>query len=304
MLTFDDLWELLTTQDESQQIEVKQGSEVGKSSWETISAFANEPGMGGGYLILGIQSPGDSPTGKYEISGVDDPDKIQLDLTSQCNTVFNIPLRPQIQLETKNGKTVVIAYIPEVSPIGKPVYISSRGLPKGAFRRISSADIKCTDQDIELFYQERQNQSYDTTLVSEATLSDLDPHAIHAYRQAREKLNPSASELTYNDQDLLYSLNAITRHPQNSQAYCPTVAGLILFGKAIALRRYFPMHRIDYILISGTEWVSDPDERYQVVAEMREPLLLAVPRLTALVINDLPKSFHLDERAFEKPHSQ
>ena len=55
------------------------------------------------------------------------------------------------------------------------------------------------------------------------------------------------------------------------------------------------MHRIDYIRISGTEWISDPDERYQVVAEMREPLLLAISRLTPLVINDLPKSFHLDK---------
>jgi len=302
MLTFDELWELLTVQDESQLIEAKYGSEVGKSCWETISAFANEPGMGGGYLLLGIQSPSNSPSGEYEIAGVDDPDKIQGDLTAICNNPdsFNHPIRPNIKLETKDGKTIVIAHIPEASPIEKPIYSKSRGLPQGARRRIGSSDIRCTDSDLELFYQERQNQSYDTTSVPEFTIDDLDPNAINAYRQARQKLNPSASELTYNDQDLLYSLNAITRHPQNPQAYCPTVAGLILFGKAIALRRYFPMHRIDYILISGTEWVSDPDERYQVVVEMREPLLLAVPRLTALVINDLPKSFHLDENGLQR----
>ncbi|MCX5982579.1 MAG: putative DNA binding domain-containing protein [Nostocales cyanobacterium LacPavin_0920_SED1_MAG_38_18] len=94
MLTFDEIWELLTTQDESKQIEVKQGSKVGKSCWETISAFSNEPGLGGGYLILGIQDPTKSQTQQYEIVGVPDPDKIQGDLTSQCNTAFNIPLRP------------------------------------------------------------------------------------------------------------------------------------------------------------------------------------------------------------------
>lgn len=120
MLTFDELWELLTTQDESQQIEVKQGSEVSKSCWETISAFSNEPGLGGGYLILGIQDPTKSQTRQYEIVGVSDPDKIQRDLTSQCNTTFNIPLRPQINLETRDGKTIVIAYVPEASPISKP----------------------------------------------------------------------------------------------------------------------------------------------------------------------------------------
>ncbi len=299
-LNFDELWELLTTQDESQQIEVKQGSEVGKSCWETISAFANEPGLGGGYLILGIQSPDKSPSKQYELVGVQNSDKIQLDLTNQCNTVFNLALRPQIKPETRDGKTVIIAYIPEASPTEKPVYITKQGLPQGAFRRISSADVKCTDKDLELFYQERQNQSYDTTPVTDASLDDLDPNAINAYRQARAKLNPNAAELTYGDQELLYCLNAITRHPQNPETRCPTVAGLILFGKAIALRRYFPMHRIDYMLLEGTEWVSDTDERYQGVTEIREPLLLAIPRLTALVINDLPKSFSLGESDLQR----
>ncbi len=60
------------------------------------------------------------------------------------------------------------------------------------------------------------------------------------------------------------------------------------------------MHRIDYILISGVEWVSDPDERYQGVTEIREPLLLAIPRLTTLIINDLPKSFHLDDNGLQR----
>ncbi|MFN6488204.1 MULTISPECIES: helix-turn-helix domain-containing protein [unclassified Nostoc] len=56
MLSFDDLWELLITEDEDVEIEAKKGSEVSKSCWETISAFSNQPSLGGGYLILGIKS--------------------------------------------------------------------------------------------------------------------------------------------------------------------------------------------------------------------------------------------------------
>ena len=70
MLSFDELWEILTTQDESVEIEVKKASEVGKSCWQTISAFSNEPGLGGGYLVLGIRSPQDSNSGEYEIEGI------------------------------------------------------------------------------------------------------------------------------------------------------------------------------------------------------------------------------------------
>lgn len=39
--------------DESRRIEAKTASEVGKALMETVTAFANEPGMGGGYLVLG-----------------------------------------------------------------------------------------------------------------------------------------------------------------------------------------------------------------------------------------------------------
>jgi len=299
MLTFDELWEILITEDEGVEIEAKKGSEVSKSCWETISAFSNEPSLGGGYLILGIKSPNESETNNYEIEGIADPDKIQLDLATQCREVFNITIRPQIETATKDGKIVIVAFIPEVQPSEKPVYISSRGLPKGAFRRTASSDQKCTDRDMELFYKERNAQTYDTTTIPDATLDDIDPEAIASYRRERQAINPNASELNYDNQKLLFSLNAIAKHPTQKGEYCLTFAGLILFGNAVALRRYFPMHRIDYILVEGKEWVSDPDKRYQSI-EIREPLLLAIPKLITLVLNDLPKAFGLEENEIHR----
>ncbi len=75
----------------------------------------------------------------------------------------------------------------------------------------------------------------------------------------------------------------------------PLPGGLILFGKAIALRRYFPLHSVDYILIEGTDWITDDKDRYQTI-EIREPLLLAIPRL---VIN--ARGF---DRTKDKPKEQ
>jgi ATP-dependent DNA helicase RecG len=56
MLTFIELWEKLVSQDETVEIEAKSASDIGKSILETVSAFANEPGRGGGYLILELVS--------------------------------------------------------------------------------------------------------------------------------------------------------------------------------------------------------------------------------------------------------
>ncbi|WP_296273778.1 RNA-binding domain-containing protein [Rhodoferax sp.] len=49
-----ELLESLNLLDENEHIEAKRASEVGKSILETICAFANEPGLGGGWLLLGV----------------------------------------------------------------------------------------------------------------------------------------------------------------------------------------------------------------------------------------------------------
>lgn len=296
MLTFTELWEKLVSQDETVEIEAKSASDIGKSILETVSAFANEPGRGGGYLILGVESSEDNALNEYKITGVSEPDKIQRDLATQCREVFNIPIRPQIEVSTEDSKTVIVAFIPEAQPSEKPVYLLKRGLPKGAFRRIGSTDQKCTDEDIALFYQLRSHRTYDETPLPEASLDDFDPNAIAEYRRARSQVNPNAAELNYTDEDLLYALAATTKHQKE---ICPTLAGLMLFGKSIALRRHFPMNRVDYIIVEGREWIPDPAHRYQTI-EILEPLLIAIPKLVTLILNDIPKAFTLGENGIHR----
>ena len=55
LLNFDELFAKLCS-GESDQIEAKHARQhVGKSILDTISAFSNEPNLGGGYLLLGIE---------------------------------------------------------------------------------------------------------------------------------------------------------------------------------------------------------------------------------------------------------
>lgn len=44
----------LCSLDESHHIEAKRASQIDRSVLETVCAFANEPGLGGGYLLLGL----------------------------------------------------------------------------------------------------------------------------------------------------------------------------------------------------------------------------------------------------------
>lgn len=89
------LLEELRNIDESHLIEAKAASKIDRSILETICAFSNEPGLGGGYLLLGVKESiqADMFNVGYDVVGVQDPDQAQSDLASQCATAFNRPVR-------------------------------------------------------------------------------------------------------------------------------------------------------------------------------------------------------------------
>ncbi len=287
----EDLLRELRAVDESVQIEVKKGSKVDRSILETVCAYANEPGLGGGYLMLGIERDRDLFGYTYEVCGVADPDKIQSELVTQCAATLNRPIRPQVSVERLNGKTVVIAYIPESSPTDKPVYITSLGLPRGAFRRVGPTDQEGTDDDLIALYSGHQIDTYDASVISDADMSDIDLNAINDYRQMRNRANPDAEELNWSNEDLLRALGCIRIDNGTPK---PTVAGVLLFGTSIALRRCFPMMRIDYIRIPGRQWVENPDHRFDTL-EIRSPLLTAIRKASNAISEDMLKSFSLPE---------
>ena len=288
-----DLFAELNAVDESTRIEAKRASELGKSIMQTLIAFANEPGLDGGYLLLGaewsINEKGDTV---YRPAGLSDPDKIQRDLASQCATMLNVVLRPEIKVETVDGQTVLVVYVPEADVTQKPIYLKATGLPFGAYRRIGSTDQRCVDEDLWVLRGESQpTHGPDQSILPDARLDDFDPAAIAAYRRERARINPQAEELDYGDEEMLEALGMLRRVEGRLQ---PTLAGIVLFGKPLALRRLLPMVRIDYLRVPGNEWVEDPDNRFQSI-DIRKPLLLALPQAEASIIDELPKGFHLPE---------
>lgn len=64
MKTAKEIFDELNSWDENRRIEAKSASAVGKSMMETVCAFANEPGLRGGYLLLGAKRTGMTEEGK------------------------------------------------------------------------------------------------------------------------------------------------------------------------------------------------------------------------------------------------
>ncbi|MCF1713175.1 putative DNA binding domain-containing protein [Flavihumibacter sp. RY-1] len=285
-----DIIERLNNSDESTTIEVKRGSAIDRSIMETICAFSNEPDLGGGTLVLGIERKELLLFPQYEVVGVKDMDKLQLDLASQCASLFNIPVRPEIEIETSNNLNVLKVFIPELHISQKPLYFKNEGLPRGAYRRIGSSDQRCSDDDMILFYN--QTETFDSAIVQGSSLDDIDENAISLYRQLRKNVNTYAEELQYNDKELLQALGCAVK--TQSGDWKLTYAGLLVFGSRAAHRRLIPMMRVDYIRVPGNEWVADPENRFTTI-DMRGPLLELVSRAYSAVSDDLPKGFLLPE---------
>ena len=293
MKTAKELFELLNSFDEDRRIEAKSASAVGKSMMETVCAFSNEPGLRGGYLLLGAKRVGMADDGKpiYAPENRENSDKIQSDFVAMCNSMFNIHIRPIIQVEEYQGKTVAVVKIEELPVSLKPAYFAKRGLPEGAFRRIGPSDEKCSQEDMYLFYQSAD--TYDSCVVDDTDLDDIDENALGYYRRLRKEVNPESEELSLDDTDLLRALGAIKKTKEGG--YQLTYTGLLVFGKQMSLRRLVPSFRVDYIRISGNQWMADGNNRFEQTIDMRGPLMLMVNKACSAVMDDLPKGFELKD---------
>ena len=168
-------------------------------------------------------------------------------------------------------------------------------MPEGAFRRIGPSDEKCSEEDMYLFYQSAD--TYDSCIVDDADLDDIDENALNFYRKLRKEVNPDAEELTLDDVDLLRALGAIKKNKQGG--YDLTYTGLLVFGKQMSLRRLVPSFRVDYIRISGNQWLADGDNRFEQTIDMRGPLILMVNKACSAVMDDLPKGFELKKDSMQ-----
>lgn len=282
--------------DETEHLEAKSANfgEVGSSVFETICALSNEPGLEGGTILLGVEREQMNLFPQYVAVGVgDDPDKISADLATGCASKFNVPVRVDISREVIGGKTIVRIDVPELGPGQKPLYFKGQGLPRGAYRRIGTTDQRCTDDDLVAFFQSKAQDAYDSWVVEAAAQEDLDAEAIEAYRRARAEANPAAEELNWSDQEMLHALGAVVKR---NDGYQVTATGLVVFGKSSALRRLTPAHRVDYIRVPGKEWVTNTDNRFESI-DMRGPLVTIISRIMSNVLDDLPKTFRVDDKS-------
>lgn len=299
--TTQNIFEELIQLDEHQRIEAKRANEIGYSVMQTICAFANEPGLGGGWLLLGVSEP-DNNHDSFWVSGVDNVDKLLGELQNNCRNQFEQPVTIECKHAKIDEKSVIGVFVHELDPtakpcrfIGKPDKHNKR--KTGVWRRGANGDYECTDRELEPILMAKAGTRYEQITLPETSLDDLDDSAIELYRKLRAQVRPSAEELQVDNLNLLQALHLVKKQ---KNGYVPNVAGLLLFGKPLSLRRLLPAVRVDYVRIAGTEWVENPEQRFQYSLDLREPLIRLIPKLENVILDEMPYHFRLDEGQLQR----
>ena len=225
---------------EWEDFEVKSGkSNLPKSVWETVSAFAN---TNGGWLVLGISQKGK----EYFIEGVDNGEKLEQDfLTAIRSQKFNQVLQVECRLIDIDEKKVIAFFIPEAAQ--KPVYFNSR---INTFLRSGSGDQRATDAEIDSLYRDSAYGFKDKALTK-YTFENLLPQSIETYRSFLKTFNPNHYYTKLDNHALLEKLHVIKEGKV-------TVGGLLFFGKQDFISELLIDFRIDYFEVPGTSWGDGP----------------------------------------------
>lgn len=211
------LLEQLRQLDECPRIEAKRGSEIGSSVMQTVCALANEPGLGGGYLLLGVsEAEADAPHPKFYVSGIDNTEKLLSELQLNCREQFEQAVPIEAKAVELEGKSVISVFVPELDPVAKPCtfkgkFDSKNKRKTGVWRRGLNGDYECTQADIEPLLLAKTGTGFEQVVLAEAEWDDLDPAAIELYRNLRTKVRPNAEELNVSDPEMLRALNLVKK---------------------------------------------------------------------------------------------
>lgn len=233
--------ELQQRQSELDNVEVKTAKGgTPKRLYESLSAFANRPG--GGIVLFGVDE-----SRKFEMVGVGDFQRLQEEITAVTSDQMDPALRPQFTIDEVDGNIIVALEIDEVPPQQKPCFYKNAGLPKGAYIRVGNTNRPMTEYEVFGYLSGRGQPTHDEELVRDSTIDDLNPDHPDGYLARIRKARPRSGFLEGDRDEVLSRLRVIG---SDKGRLCPTVAGLLMFGKYP--QEFFPQLMITFVQYYGT----------------------------------------------------
>ena len=228
---------------EGKRLEVKSAKGgLPNSLWETYSAFANSDG---GVIVLGVKERED---GSLLIEGLKDAHKLLKDFWNMVNNrqkvSSNILTDSMVKIEECEGKDVIVIRVPRAERTTRPVYVGCD--PRsGSYRRNGEGDYHCSLDEVSLMIRDSSLVSDDSTLLTQLDYSVFCPDTIRAYRNI---FNLTHQNHLWNQEDDMMFMRRIgaMREDKETGKFCPTGAGLLMFGYEYEISAVYPNYFLDY----------------------------------------------------------
>lgn len=269
-------------------------NEISKSVWETYSAFANTCG---GIILLGIEehmSEMDIEK-RFTFTDVKKPEtrlKEFWDTINSNKVSANILLDDNVGYCDVNGHTVLWIEVPQADYRHKPVFINENPI-KGSFKRNHEGDYHCTEEEVKAMLRDSSDSGIDGGLLDGFTMEDIDLNTLKSYRIEYERHNPEHVWNNAEDKEFLRNLGAYTVE-RTTKREGLTTAGLLMFGKGLAIRERFDNIRMDYLdqtnLPEGIRW----NDRLTYDGSWENNLYNFIKRILPKLVSDLKRPFKLE----------
>lgn len=228
---------------ENNKVEAKKAAGgLPNSLWETYSSFANTDG---GIILLGVEEEKD---GSFEVTGIQDPDRMLKDFWNIINNAqkvsVNILSDKNVQVDSVDGKNVIMIQIPRADRTVRPVFLNQNPL-SGSYRRNGEGDYHCTKEEISAMFRDASNVSQDQKILRSKDFSAFSKDTIRGYRNVFNIIHPSHVWQDIDDQTFLSKIGAMGYDEEDMKLH-PTVAGLLMFGYEYEMLQEFPQYFLDF----------------------------------------------------------
>lgn len=286
-----DIFELMDI-GENSEIEFKKAkNSVPKDLWETYSAMAN---TNGGTIVLGVEERFDKDE-KFDISGVESVEKMLKDFWSTINgnkVSKNILMEENVEVININHKKVIKVEVPRASYIDKPIYLNSNPY-NGTYKRNYEGDYKCSQDEVNAMFRDASEKGFDSSILEYYDMDDLDMPTVNRYRNRFSVINLNHAWHNLTDEEFLIQLGAMDKDRKTKKVWL-TVAGLLMFGKSVSIRSYFPYFDLDYLKMVDVDEDLRYNERFTIDGRWESNLFNFFTIVINKLSEDIPIPFKLN----------
>lgn len=251
--------------------------DLGKSLWDTVSAFANTDGE---IVILGLdQKAGFTPATGFDPNAT--LDALDNHLLGERAKVEPTP-RVAFDRVPFESSELVVLFIESMrsDPIlseRMPCFVRDKGITNGSFKRVADKDKRLSPYEIHELQSRTRPDNSDIEIVEGTGIGSLDPSAISAVLERLHRTRSRIGEDGAGETEILMRLKALSRGGE------ATLAGILSLGRYP--QEYFPQLFIDVTVHPGVEKSSDPrirfSDRYECDGRLPDAIDTAVKAVVA-----------------------